>query len=233
MSSEKIKEKHRKKNRDMFNSIAGKYDFLNRFLSFGTDVIWRKMAVKRLKINEHNLILDLATGTGDLAKEALKKKPKAVFGIDPAHEMIKRTQSKLKLNYYAVEGFAEFLPFSSLSFDRAMIAYGIRNFSDRKAALNEIFRVLKKESLFGILEFSESRSSFFRMIYKVYFNRILSKLGGWISKNKEAYQYLPESVSSFVSPEALAKECENAGFKIVEIKPIFTGITSFVLLKKP
>ena len=233
MNNEKIREKHRKKNRDMFNSIAKRYDFLNRFLSFGTDKIWRKTAIKKLNIEKHNIILDLATGTGDLAKEALKKKPAAVIGIDPAHEMIKRTKMKLPNKYFAVEGYAEFLPFKQLTFDRAMIAYGIRNFSDRKTALHEIFRVLKKGSLFGILEFSESRSAVFRHIYKVYFNKILSKIGGWVSKNKEAYKYLPESVSGFVSPEALAKECEEAGFQTIEIKPIFTGITSFILLKKP
>ncbi|MDH5720259.1 MAG: bifunctional demethylmenaquinone methyltransferase/2-methoxy-6-polyprenyl-1,4-benzoquinol methylase UbiE [Spirochaetia bacterium] len=233
MENEKNKETHRKKNRDMFNSIAKKYDFLNRFLSLGTDKIWRKMAIRRLKIMNNHFILDLATGTGDLAKEALKKKPHAVVGIDPAYEMIKRTKAKLKHNYYAIEGYAESLPFVNSSFDRAMIAYGIRNFSDREKALKEIFRVLKKGSLFGILEFSESKSTFFRFIYKIYFHKILSKIGGFISKNKEAYTYLPESVSTFVSPEELSKECEGAGFETLQIMPIFTGITSFILVKKP
>ncbi|MDH5716681.1 MAG: bifunctional demethylmenaquinone methyltransferase/2-methoxy-6-polyprenyl-1,4-benzoquinol methylase UbiE [Spirochaetia bacterium] len=223
---------HKTINRQMFNSIASTYDFLNHFLSLGTDVLWRKKTIKKLGIDSKHKILDLATGTGDLAKEALKRKPLLVIGVDPAFEMLKRTKKKIKNNFYAIEAFGEAIPIKENFFDRAMISYGIRNVSNRPAVFKEIYRVMKKNGKFAILEFSESKSFIFRGIYNFYFKYILTKLGGLISRNKRAYEYLPESVLAFVTPEKLAKECEEAGFNTELILPIFTGITTLIIVKK-
>lgn len=223
----------RKKIRSMFNSIAANYDLLNHLLSFGVDKSWRKKTIDHMKLDNNSKVLDLATGTGDLAALALKKKPAWVVGVDPAYFMLHKTKNKLKKQpFYAVEGFGEFLPFASNVFSHAMIAYGIRNVSNRSQVFHEICRVLHSKGIFAVLEFSQSSNRFFAGIYNFYFHKLLPFVGGIISGNKNAYQYLPQSVKNFPTAEKLTIELEQAGFKKKLIVPMFFGITTLFLFEK-
>lgn len=220
----------------MFNRIAARYDFLNHFLSLGIDNIWRKKTIRKMNIHSDSLILDLASGTGDLAVSAMKKKPSMIVGVDPARNMLKGAVKKkmLKKDYFAVEAFGENIPFEKETFSHAMIAYGIRNVSDREQTFREVARVLKSnsEGIFAVLEFSKSRSKLFSMAFDLYFKKILTFLGGIISRDKEAYRYLPESVEGFPAPEEFIKEGERNGFALIEKKEMFFGITTLYIFKK-
>lgn len=233
ITQNEIELQQRQKIRSMFNSIATNYDLLNHLLSFGIDKSWRKKAIKQMALDGNSKVLDLATGTGDLAAMALKKKPAWVVGVDPAYFMLHKTKHKLKgQSFYAVEGFGEFLPFSSNVFSHAMIAYGIRNVSNRSQVFHEICRVLQNQGIFAILEFSQSPNRFFAGIYNFYFHKLLPFMGGMISGNKEAYQYLPQSVMKFPSAKELTTELEQAGFQKKIILPLFFGITTLYVFEK-
>lgn len=223
----------REKIRSMFNSIAPTYDLLNHLLSFGIDHSWRKKTIREIQIDEHSRVLDLATGTGDLSALALKKNPKLVVGADPAFSMLSRTKQKLhNASFHAVESFGEFLPFVEKTFSHVMISYGIRNVSNRDMVFKEIYRVLNSEGKFAILEFSQSQNKFFAAIYSFYFHKLLPFIGGIISGNKEAYRYLPQSVTTFPSVENLNKELIAVGFRKKLVKPLFFGVTTLFIFEK-
>ena len=216
----------------MFGTIAPRYDFLNRMLSFGIDRRWRKKAVRMLKYREGARILDVATGTGDVALEIARTTPPSVkiTGADFCKEMVEL--GRLKTDRSPYSGRIDFkvapcedLPFPNETFDSITIAFGIRNVVDRKLGLAEMWRVLRPGGRMIILEFSTPRSQLFRQIYYFYFRRLLPVIGGLFSKYN-AYQYLPDSVLEFPSHEEFAAMIADAGFRGVQIRELTFGIAS-------
>src|SRR6185369_11191939 len=216
----------------MFGTIAPRYDFLNRLLSLGIDRRWRTKAVRLLKYREGSRILDVATGTGDVALEIARTTPSSVkiTGADFCKEMIELGEAKVEASPYA--GRIDFqvapcedLPFPNNTFDSITIAFGIRNVVDRKLGLAEMWRVLRPGGRMIILEFSTPRSQLFRQIYYFYFRRLLPVIGGLVSKYN-AYKYLPDSVLEFPPHEEFAAMIEEAGFHSVHIRELTFGIAS-------
>jgi demethylmenaquinone methyltransferase/2-methoxy-6-polyprenyl-1,4-benzoquinol methylase len=216
----------------MFGTIAPRYDFLNRMLSFGIDRRWRKKAVRLLKYRDGARILDVATGTGDVALEIARTTPSSVkiTGADFCKEMVELGQLKVAQSPYAGRidlkvAPCEDLPFPNDTFDSITIAFGIRNVVDRKLGLAEMWRVLRPGGRMIILEFSTPRSQFFRQIYYFYFKHLLPVIGGLFS-TYNAYKYLPDSVLEFPSHEEFAQMIVEAGFRSVHIKELTFGIAS-------
>lgn len=216
----------------MFGAIAPRYDLLNRMLSFGIDRRWRKKAVQLLKYRNGARILDVATGTGDVALEIARTTPSSVkiTGADFCKEMVDLGRIKVAQSPYAgridfTVAPCEDLPFPNETFDSITIAFGIRNVVDRKLGLAEMWRVLRPGGRMIILEFSTPRSQLFRQIYYFYFRRLLPVIGGLISKYN-AYKYLPDSVLEFPSHAEFAAMIEEAGFRSVHIKELTFGIAS-------
>ncbi len=221
----------------MFDNIAGKYDFLNHFLSLGIDKVWRRKAVKKLKSLNPKKILDIACGTGDFSIEALKLIPKEVIGIDISIEMLKVGNEKIKKkkleNIITLKlGDSENLEFEDDYFDAAIVAFGVRNFETLQKGLKEIFRVLKPGGVFIVLEFSKPKYFPFKQFYNFYFLRILPIIGKMFSKDNSAYTYLPESVQAFPDGENFIKELEMAGFKNTDLFPQTFGISTIYMGEK-
>jgi len=215
--------------RSMFNNIAGHYDLLNHLLSFGIDIYWRRKTVSFLDVAPHSLILDLASGTADLAFTAINKKKCRVVGLDIALRMLqigkkKRERRALSGMLHLVNGDGERLSFADETFDGAMIAFGIRNMGQMDAALSEVRRVLKPGAVFVILEFSLPTHFLFRKIYLWYFYHLLPFIGKVISKNSGAYSYLPDSVSHFPTIEEFNVRFAKAGFSALRYHKLFNGI---------
>jgi demethylmenaquinone methyltransferase / 2-methoxy-6-polyprenyl-1,4-benzoquinol methylase len=223
--------------RQMFNSIAPRYDFLNHLLSAGIDISWRKKVVGIVQKHPHQTILDLATGTGDLAIAAAKLNPDKIVAADISSEMLKYQHKKLiRKNLTGlielVNADAENLPFGDAAFDAAMIAFGVRNFENLERGLSEISRVLKKDGLIVVLEFSKPERFPVKQLYNFYFRNILPGIGRLVSKNNSAYTYLPDSVGHFPSGEDFTAFLEKAGFSQVAAKPLTMGIASIYTGKK-
>ena len=221
----------------MFDNIALKYDFLNHFLSLGIDKLWRKNAVSLLKDIGDAYILDVATGTGDLALMAHKELGCRVAGVDISAEMLKVAQKKIRdknaEKYVTVsQGDSENLPFDDNTFDAVMVAFGVRNFENLTKGLSEMKRVLKQGGKMVILEFSRPAAFPFKQLYFFYFRQVLPFFGGLISKDKAAYSYLPESVLNFPDGEAFDKELKNAGLKPVLRKKQTFGIATIYMAEK-
>lgn len=202
----------------MFNRIAPRYDFLNRVLSFGIDTIWRRKLVKLLKGHKAPLILDVATGTGDLAIEICKIDPVAVYGVDISEEMLKVAEKKLiekrlQMTVQLRQADSESLPFENDFFDAITVAFGVRNFEDLHKGLSEMKRVLRPGGKLFVLEFSKPALFPFKQLYLFYFTKILPWWGGVISRDKEAYSYLPASVLQFPEGEDFEQELKNAGLE--------------------
>lgn len=202
----------------MFSEIAPRYDLLNRLLSFGADLRWRKRAVALALERGPKRILDLATGTGDLALLLKRQAPRAeVVGVDFARPMLEIARRKAEAQGLGVvfqEGDALALPFPDGHFDATTIAFGFRNFADYERALKELYRVLAPGGRLVILEFPPPPTGAFGLVYRLYFQRVLPLLGGLISGSFGAYRYLPESVEAFPPPEALKALMEEAGFSV-------------------
>jgi len=218
--------------RNMFNRIAGKYDFLNHFLSLGIDVYWRKRLVNLLKIHQPEIILDIATGTGDLAIAISKKLPKAqIIGADISEKMLEVGQKKIikkKLQDSIVleEGDSEALKYDNEHFDAVTVAFGVRNYEDLDAGLKEMYRVTKQNGEVFILEFSKPSAFPVKQLYNFYFKSILPLLGKGVSKDQSAYTYLPESVQSFPDGPLFLEHLKKAGYKNVKSKTLSFGIAS-------
>lgn len=203
----------------MFNSIAWRYDFLNHFLSFGIDHYWRKQAINALKKSRPQLILDVATGTGDLAITALQLNPVKVFGVDISSDMLEIGRKKLlkknlqhKIELLEVD--SEKLIFEDNKFDALTVGFGVRNFENLEKGLTEMFRVLKPGGKLVVLEFSQPTSSVMRGLYNFYSTKVTPFLGKLISKDKAAYTYLHESVSAFPYGKDFTAILEKQDFKI-------------------
>ena len=216
----------------MFGAIAPRYDFLNRLLSFGIDRHWRKKAVRLLKFRDDGRILDVATGTGDVALEIARVTPASVkiTGADFCREMVERGEAKVSETPFADRidfkvAPCEDLPFASNTFDSVTIAFGIRNVVDRKLGLAEMWRVLRPGGRVIILEFSTPRSHAFRQIYHFYFRQLLPLVGGLFSRYN-AYKYLPDSVLEFPSHEEFSKLIADAGFRNIHVHELTFGIAT-------
>jgi len=214
----------------MFDNIAPKYDLLNHVLSMKIDTIWRKKLVKWLKKEHASKILDVATGTGDLAITLQKYTNADIIGYDLSQKMldvgiIKIKKSKLDKKIQMIKGDAENMPFSDEKFDAITVAFGVRNFENLEKGLIEMKRVLKTNSSAFILEFSKVEG-FFAPFYKFYFKNILPLIGRMISKDKRAYTYLPDSVNAFPYGEGMKKILLGLGFSKVEYKKLNCGIAT-------
>lgn len=221
----------------MFNNIAGKYDFLNHFLSAGIDIIWRKKAVSMLKPIKPKQVLDVATGTGDFAIETLRLNPDKITGVDISEGMLavgreklvkKGLTNKIELLY----GDSENLPFEDNSFDAITVAFGVRNFENLEKGLAEMYRVLKPGGMAVVLEFSNPRSFPMKQLYQFYSRNILPLIGKIVSKDNAAYTYLPESVQAFPDGRAFLNIYEKVGFKTTQWHPLTFGISSIYTGRK-
>lgn len=223
--------------RAMFNSIARNYDFLNHFLSFGIDIIWRKRLISILKRYNPQNIIDIATGTGDLAIMASKRGKMQITGIDISENMIEEGQEKvarkgLEKKIALQTGDAENINFSENIFDAAMVAFGIRNFDNLEKGLKEILRVLKNGSPLLILEFSQPTVFPIKQLYRFYSFKILPIIGRLISKDPRAYTYLPESISEFISGNEMIKTLEYCGYSKCYYKTFTFGIATLYVAHK-
>lgn len=222
----------------MFDKIAPFYDNLNRVLSLGIDVQWRKKAIKLLKAENPKTILDIATGTGDLAIEAARSiKPEKIIGLDISPNMLKIGEQKIeKLNLQNVismeVGDSENLRFESLSFDAVMAAFGVRNFENLEKGLSEMYRVLKPGGTIMVLEFSKPKHFPLKQLFNIYFKNILPVIGRLKSKDEKAYKYLYESVQVFPDYETFLDILKSLGFTEARYKVLSAGICCIYLAKK-
>lgn len=216
----------------MFDDIAGRYDFLNHLLSFGVDRIWRKKAIKVISgTHKNSKIIDIACGTGDLAIAALKLDPEYVTGIDISKNMIELGNEKIKKRCLSEKitlmiGDSEKIGFDDNSFDVAMTAFGVRNFSEPMKGLAEMKRVIRKDGLIMVLEFSKPSGFLFRQIYSFYFLKILPFIGKLFSKNSQAYSYLPSSVIQFPDSQQFMDLMKKAGLSEIKQKKLSFGIAT-------
>ncbi|MGN7205878.1 bifunctional demethylmenaquinone methyltransferase/2-methoxy-6-polyprenyl-1,4-benzoquinol methylase UbiE [Pedobacter sp. SAFR-022] len=221
----------------MFNNISGTYDFLNHFMSLGIDILWRKKAIRQLKAQQPKSILDVATGTGDFAFEAIKiLKPEKITGVDISAGMLEVAKRKIrerKLEHvFSVRlGDSEMLPFEDNQFDAITVAYGVRNYENLEKGLADMRRVLKPGGKIVILEFSKPQGFPVKQLYNFYFKHITPFFGKVFSKDARAYQYLPESVAAFPDGTAFTQLMERVGFSQTKqitltfgISSIYTGI---------
>ena len=223
---------------EMFDTIAPRYDFLNRLLSFGIDRRWRRFAVQQVRYAEKGRILDVATGTGDVALEIAAQTPASVniIGIDFSKEMVELGKEKVNRSPFASRismrvAPCEDIPFADGSFDSITIAFGIRNVVDRAEGLKEMHRVLKADGRVVILEFSTPRSALFKAIYQFYFLRVLPVIGGLFSQFS-AYKYLPDSVMEFPSQEEFKAIMAAVGFRNLKHFDLTGGIATVYVGEK-
>lgn len=220
--------------KEMFDNIAYRYDFLNHFLSLGIDKSWRRKALKHLKSYKAPYILDVATGTGDLAISALRYKPSKIIGIDISTEMLRVGNEKIKNKglQSIIElqpGDSEQINFGNETFDAVTVAFGVRNFENLTKGLQEMHRVLKTGGTAIILEFSKPTSKFFRWIYNFYFFHILPFFGRIVSKHHSAYTYLPESVDAFPCGEEFLAILKSVGFVQTKSQIVTFGIATIYI----
>lgn len=219
----------------MFNNISGTYDFLNHFLSLGIDMIWRKIAIRELIQDKPKYILDVATGTGDLAFEAIQTlKPDKVIGIDISEGMLgiareKILKRKMQDKFEVHLGDSEKLLFENDTFDAVTVAFGVRNFEDLEKGLSDMLRVLKPGGKAVILEFSKPKVFPVKQAYNFYFKYITPAIGRIFSKDSSAYSYLPESVASFPDGEKFNSLMQKVGFQNTKYRPLTFGICSIYI----
>ncbi|KAB2870812.1 MAG: bifunctional demethylmenaquinone methyltransferase/2-methoxy-6-polyprenyl-1,4-benzoquinol methylase UbiE [Bacteroidales bacterium] len=222
----------------MFNIIAAKYDFLNHFLSLGIDKLWRRRLVKQLAKSNPRQVLDIATGTGDLAIQLAKHhKSVSITGVDISENMLsigreKILKRKLEGRINLKQANSMSLPFADSEFDAAMVAFGVRNFEDLSKGITEIHRVLKAGGNLYVLEFSMPSRFPMRNLYRFYFRKVLPFVGGIVSGSKSAYTYLPESVFAFPEKEKFVEIMANAGFKNCSYKRLTFGVASIYVGRK-
>ncbi|MEZ5036496.1 MAG: bifunctional demethylmenaquinone methyltransferase/2-methoxy-6-polyprenyl-1,4-benzoquinol methylase UbiE [Chitinophagales bacterium] len=221
---------------NMFNNVAGTYDFLNHFFSLGIDKLWRKKLVKLISREQPLLLLDVATGTGDLAIAESIIPNIQITGIDISEGMLEVGKTKVKQkqinNIQLKLGDSENLEFATDSFDAVSVAFGVRNFENLEKGLLEMQRVLKPGKKLFVLEFSKPSNFIFRSIYYLYFFYILPFVGRIVSKDSSAYSYLPESVKNFPSGKEFVEVLQKCNFKEIECKTLFFGISSIYIARK-
>ncbi|MGC9330944.1 MAG: bifunctional demethylmenaquinone methyltransferase/2-methoxy-6-polyprenyl-1,4-benzoquinol methylase UbiE [Bacteroidales bacterium] len=214
---------------NIFNHIAGRYDFLNHFLSLGIDKLWRRKLRRIITQHHPHALLDIATGTGDMLILLHDTGVKHLHGIDPAPAMLEKAQEKLKKknisdNIQLHTGCAEDLPFDSGSFDLANIVFGIRNFDNLEKAISEIKRILKPGGSITIMEFDMPRNRVIKPLYVFYLKQIIPVVGALISRNKKAYRYLSESILAFSRETDVNAKLKQTGFHDTKTVALFFGI---------
>lgn len=219
----------------MFNNISGTYDFLNHFMSLGIDMIWRKMAIRELLANKPETILDVATGTGDFAFEAIKiLKPAKIIGVDISEGMLGIAEEKIRKrgmqDVFEIRlGDSEKLLFDNDTFDAVTVAFGVRNFEDLEKGLSDMLRVLKPGGKVVILEFSKPKVFPVKQAYNFYFKYITPTIGKLFSKDSSAYTYLPESVAAFPDGKDFVSLMQKVGFSNTKHRPLTFGICSIYI----
>lgn len=214
---------------EMFDAIADRYDLLNRVISLGIDQGWRRQTVRALELGAQGRVLDVATGTGDLALLIAKLHPgAAVEGLDPSVKMLEIGQAKvaragLEARVHLGVGIAEALPFETASFDGLSIAFGIRNVPDRPRALAEMARVVRPGGRVAILELSEPRGGFLGPLARFHVHSVVPFLGGLLSGSKE-YRYLQRSIAAFPPPEEFSRTMEASGLRVLEARALTFGV---------
>ena len=222
----------------MFDRISPKYDALNHILSLNIDKVWRKKTAKIVSENQPKAILDLATGTADLAIALAKHSPQAhIIGLDISEKMLEIGKEKVKLQNLENQielhhGDAASLPFEDSRFDAVTVAFGVRNFEDLDKGLSEIHRVLKTNGQAVILEFSMPERFPVKQLYNFYFKHLLPNIGKWVSKDGNAYTYLPHSVEKFPKPSDFCNILGSFGLKNCQIKPLSFGIATLYVANK-
>ena len=224
--------------RDMFNKIAPRYDLLNHLLSLNLDRLWRRRMVKLVAKSEPNDLLDVASGTGDVAINAALKIDGSVIGLDLSEEMVRYAEYKIEQRGLSSKidmmvGDAEQLPFDEGSFDAVTASFGVRNFGDLPKGLSEMCRVLRAGGRCFIMEFScPDDVPLFPALYRFYFHRILPIVGGLISRDRKAYDYLPQSVDEFPSRDSFEQMLRTAGFSRVESVRLMWGVAYIYVAEK-
>jgi demethylmenaquinone methyltransferase/2-methoxy-6-polyprenyl-1,4-benzoquinol methylase len=221
----------------MFDNIAPRYDFLNHFLSLGIDKLWRKKAIRILSGYKNDVILDVATGTGDFAIAATKLKPSEIVAFDISEQMLnvgRIKTEKLGLGDLIkfVKGDSEAMPFTDGQFDAITVAFGVRNFENRENGLREFHRVLTPDGVAVILEFSKPKYFPFKQLYFFYFFTILPFVGRLVSKDSSAYSYLPESVMAFPDDQDFLAVLKKCGFSRSKQKRLTFGIATIYIAQK-
>lgn len=219
--------------RRIFDSISYRYDFLNHFLSAGVDFYWRKKAIKLSGMSSESKLLDIACGTGDFAITAKKFGVEKIFGADLSFNMLLLFNKKVDwVNGKVVETVAEYLPFKNESFTNITVAFGVRNFYDIPQAFKSCHRILSTNGKVTVLEFRLPSNPLVRNFYLFYLNKVLPFIGRLISKDKEAYTYLPESVGEFDKKINLVKLFNVCGFSRVEKYSLTFGLVQIVVAEK-
>ncbi len=218
----------------MFDNISSNYDFLNHFLSLGIDKLWRKKAVKQLRNSNSEIILDLATGTGDFAIASLALKPKKIIGMDISAGMLEVGKKKMKKRAFdhIIEmqlGDSENMPFEDASFDAITVGFGVRNYENLEKGLAEMLRVLKPGGKAVILEFSKPKTFPIKQLFGFYSKTLIPFFGKYISKDKRAYNYLPESVAVFPEGDAFCAVLQKVGYHIDKPIRLSGGIASIYI----
>jgi demethylmenaquinone methyltransferase/2-methoxy-6-polyprenyl-1,4-benzoquinol methylase len=222
---------------ELFDDISPNYDLLNHLLSMSIDVGWRELALKELAIRDGDVVLDVATGTGDMALNARSSADCTIVGIDLSRNMLKAASEKWKAKYpggkfMALQGNALQMPFPDGTFDRAMVAFGIRNMTDIGSFMDEAHRVLRPQGRMAILEFSVPPYPLVRQAYLLYLTRVLPFIGGLRSGNRGAYQYLSESIRRFPSPGSIEELIVQHRFKVVHSLSLTLGICHLYVIEK-
>jgi demethylmenaquinone methyltransferase/2-methoxy-6-polyprenyl-1,4-benzoquinol methylase len=233
-ASVKAVDKNGDRVRDMFAQIAPRYDLMNHLLSLGIDISWRKQVVKKLDLSRDLPILDCCTGTGDLALMLAEKTAGRVevIGTDFCAPMLeladrKHQQRLSNLPIRFMQADTQELPFDDASFQAVTVAFGLRNVQDTERGLREMLRVCAPGGQICVLEFSEPTLPGFRQVYRAYFNQILPRIGQrFASNNRDAYEYLPQSVSQFPCGQALKKKMEDVGVREVQVTTLTFGVAS-------
>jgi demethylmenaquinone methyltransferase / 2-methoxy-6-polyprenyl-1,4-benzoquinol methylase len=221
----------------MFDTIAYRYDFLNRLLSGGIDIIWRKKLIAELKDINARYILDVATGTGDVAIMSYKAlKPEKITGIDISEGMLeigRKKIAKLLLNNHIelIKGDSEAINSPNNSFDAVTVAFGVRNFENLETGLSEIYRVLRPGGKLAVLEFSKPKG-WFSWVYNLYMEHLAPGFGKLFSKNRDAYKYLHSSVKAFPEGKTFLHILQQVGFKETSLKRLSLGICTIYCAKK-
>ena len=225
--------------RSMFDHIAPRYDFMNRFLSAGIDVRWRKKAIHLFRDDRPETLLDVATGTGDMAIMAARiLKPRQITGIDISEKMLEIGRKKIEKEELGTKivlagGDGETINFPDNSFDGVMVAFGVRNFEHLEKGLAEILRVLKPGARLVVLEFSKPRLPGIRSLYNLYMGVIAPQMAKWFKQDKKAYQYLNDSAKAFPDRQQFEDILKQSGYSDTKWKPLSLGICCIYSGRKP
>ena len=222
----------------MFDRISPKYDALNHLFSLNIDKVWRRKTAKIVSKSQPKAILDLATGTADLAIAMAKRNPQAhIIGMDISEKMLEIGKAKVAHQNLESQielriGDAASLPFEEGAFDAVTVAFGVRNFENLSKGLAEISRVLKANGLVCILEFSMPEKFPVKQLYRFYFKHVMPKIGKWLSKDDGAYSYLPASVEKFPKPSLFSDMLASFGLKTLQVKSLSLGIATLYVATK-